>query len=234
MAGTWPVIPARAWRSWHLTPDPIHWPAAGSLWPGWCNALPTRNWQPRVTRTLLKALLDASYNRYAFDEAPGSLPAWFAGDESKHFRPQLPVTRAEIDAIKARFRDIAARPIAKVAEARARKKRRVTVALDKAKRTAAAVLDADADQMGARSKIKAVAKAYKAAEAKKKGYSVVVTGNLSGAMTFGNLTFASSEGSSHPFVAKLSENGTFIWVARAGEVCEERWEKQRWAVVVRE
>jgi AdoMet-dependent rRNA methyltransferase SPB1 len=73
--------------------------------------------------TTRKALLDASYNRYAFADAPGSLPAWFETDESKHFRPQLPITKAEVDAIKARFRDIAARPIAKVAEARARKKR---------------------------------------------------------------------------------------------------------------
>ena len=69
--------------------------------------------------TTAKALVDASYNRYAFSD--DALPTWFATDESRHFRPQLPVSRAEVDAIKARFRDIAARPIHKVAEARARK-----------------------------------------------------------------------------------------------------------------
>jgi AdoMet-dependent rRNA methyltransferase SPB1 len=82
------------------------------------------------------------------------------------------VSKAEVDAIKARFRDIAARPIAKVAEARARKKRRVTVALDKAKRKATTIMDTD--EMGARAKMQAVAKAYRAADAKKAGYSVVV------------------------------------------------------------
>ena len=56
--------------------------------------------------TTAKKLVDASYNRYAFDEAPDSLPSWFSSDESRHFKPQLPITKAEVDAIKARFRDI--------------------------------------------------------------------------------------------------------------------------------
>lgn len=76
-----------------------------------------------------------SYNRYAFDNEV--LPAWFAADEEKNFRPQLPVSRDEVERIKAQFKDIAARPIHKVAEARARKKRRSVKAMETAKARAA-------------------------------------------------------------------------------------------------
>ena len=124
--------------------------------------------------TTRKALLDASYNRYACAEDPASLPTWFASDERTHHRPQLPITKAQVEAIKARFRDIAARPIHKVAEARARKKRRLGVAMDKAKKTASNIMETE--EMGARAKAKAVAKAYRQAEAKKVGAKYVVSG----------------------------------------------------------
>jgi AdoMet-dependent rRNA methyltransferase SPB1 len=58
-----------------------------------------------------------------------------------HFRPQLPVSREEILRIKDRFREISARPIAKVAEARARKKRRLVTKLQSAKKKVRAVCD---------------------------------------------------------------------------------------------
>ena len=54
----------------------------------------------------------ASYNRYCFND--DYLPGWFADDEKKHFRPQLPVDKDTVERIKAQFRDIAARPIKKV------------------------------------------------------------------------------------------------------------------------
>jgi hypothetical protein len=124
--------------------------------------------------TTRKALLDASYNRYAFQEDPSTLPTWFASDERVHYRPQLPITKAQVEAIKAHHRDIAARPIHKVAEARARKKRRLSVAMDKAKKTASTIMETE--EMGARAKAKAVAKAYRQAEAKKVGAKYVVSG----------------------------------------------------------
>ena len=124
--------------------------------------------------TTAKALVDASYNRYAFSD--DNLPAWFATDESRHFRPQLPITRAEVEAIKARFRDIASRPIHKVAEARARKKRRIVNNLEKAKRKAATLLSEDNEDMSGRSKMKAIAKAYRSAEVKRPGSVYVVAG----------------------------------------------------------
>ena len=46
--------------------------------------------------TTAKALADASYNRYAFDDA-GELPAWFKHDEARHFKPQLPLSKQDVD-----------------------------------------------------------------------------------------------------------------------------------------
>ena len=48
--------------------------------------------------TTAKALVDASYNRYSFND--DYLPKWFAVDEQRHFRPQLPITRAEVDEVR--------------------------------------------------------------------------------------------------------------------------------------
>ena len=50
-------------------------------------------------------ILDASYNRYAFEDDLSQLPVWFQEDEGKHNKPQLPVTREMIDAEKARLRE---------------------------------------------------------------------------------------------------------------------------------
>ncbi|XP_057819944.1 adoMet-dependent rRNA methyltransferase spb1 [Cryptomeria japonica] len=66
-------------------------------------------------------ILDASYNRYTFDDK--GLPEWFAADEKQHSQPQKPITKEEIEAMKAQFKEIDARPAKKVAEAKARKKR---------------------------------------------------------------------------------------------------------------
>jgi AdoMet-dependent rRNA methyltransferase SPB1 len=40
-----------------------------------------------------KAMVDASYNRYAWND-PGDLPDWFVDDENKHYRPQLHIPPA--------------------------------------------------------------------------------------------------------------------------------------------
>jgi AdoMet-dependent rRNA methyltransferase SPB1 len=86
-----------------------------------------------------RKLLDAAYNRYAFND--DTLPDWFAEDESRHNRPQIPVTKEMVDAIKARYKDLAAKPTHKVAEARARKKRRLVQKIDGIKRKASAIAE---------------------------------------------------------------------------------------------
>ena len=82
-----------------------------------------------------KAFVDASYNRYAWGDDE-DLPEWFQDDERQHLRPQLPVTKKECEAERLRFMEIASAPIKKVAEARARKRKRELVKVENAKKLA--------------------------------------------------------------------------------------------------
>lgn len=117
-----------------------------------------------------RKMLDAAYNRYAFND--DNLPDWFAEDESRHNRPQIPVTKEMVDAIKARYKDLAAKPTHKVAEARARKKRRLVQKIDGIKRKASAI--ADQPDLTARSKMRAIEKVYKGAKVERPNAVFVV------------------------------------------------------------
>lgn len=64
--------------------------------------------------------------RYSYNEEEGELPEWFTEEERQHRRRQLPVDRQTVEAYRQRWKEINARPIKKVAEAKARKKRRVS------------------------------------------------------------------------------------------------------------
>lgn len=46
-----------------------------------------------------KALIDASYNRYSWND-PTGLPSWFVDDEMRHNKPQLPVPQALVDQVR--------------------------------------------------------------------------------------------------------------------------------------
>ena len=54
-------------------------------------------------------------------------------DESRHNKPSMPITKAAVEAIKARAKALDARPIKKVAEAKARKKYKAGQKLKKLK-----------------------------------------------------------------------------------------------------
>ncbi|OIW08719.1 hypothetical protein TanjilG_03395 [Lupinus angustifolius] len=71
-----------------------------------------------------------SYNKYMFDDE--GLPKWFLDEEKRHRIPVKPVTKEEIAAMRAQFKEIDARPAKKVAEAKARKKRVAMRKLEKA------------------------------------------------------------------------------------------------------
>lgn len=45
-----------------------------------------------VQKSKAKDLIDASYNRYAWNDSE-ALPDWFADDEEKHYRPQIPIPK---------------------------------------------------------------------------------------------------------------------------------------------
>merc|ERR1719236_266378 len=85
-------------------------------------------------------ILDAAYNRYTFD-GDEALPDWFTEDENKHNKPELPITKELMDQFRAKLREINARPIRKVTEAKARKARRLKLRLDKLRKSAMSMAD---------------------------------------------------------------------------------------------
>ncbi|XP_032726751.1 pre-rRNA 2'-O-ribose RNA methyltransferase FTSJ3 [Lontra canadensis] len=86
-------------------------------------------------------LIDDSFSRYAFNEEEGELPEWFVQEEKQHRFRQLPVDKKEVEHYRRRWREINARPIKKVAEAKARKKRRMLKKLEQTKKAAEAVVN---------------------------------------------------------------------------------------------
>ena len=106
-----------------------------------------------------REIIDDSYNRYAFADRD-TAPAWFREDEERHSRPQAPVTREQIYFEKQRLKDIDARPIKKVAEARERKRRRLANKMERANKQAGKILNADDQEMSTRDKQRTIEKLY--------------------------------------------------------------------------
>lgn len=119
-------------------------------------------------------ILDAAYNRYTFDDE--GLPEWFVKEEKTHCQPQKPITREEIEAMKAQFKEIDARPAKKVAEAKARKKRVAMKKLEGVRNKANAI--SDQTDISNQSKNKMIERLYKKAMPKrpKKEYVVAKKG----------------------------------------------------------
>ena len=105
-----------------------------------------------------KALVDASYNRFAWND-PAELPEWFVDDESRHYRPNLPIPPALIAKMKEKQMQLSMKPIAKVAEARARKNRKAKSKLAAAKKAAQSV--ANSSEMSETMKLKSISKALR-------------------------------------------------------------------------
>lgn len=80
-------------------------------------------------------LLDDGFNKHNFVDKT-DLPKWFLDDEHKYYKSNVPVTKEAMEALKARERALDARPIKKVAEAKARKKMRALRRLETARKKA--------------------------------------------------------------------------------------------------
>lgn len=119
-----------------------------------------------------KAMVDASYNRFAWND-PQDLPDWFIDDENKNYRPQLPIPPALLEKMHAKFLHLATKPIAKVAEARARKGRMAKGKLAAAKKKAEAL--ANSSEMSEAMKLKAISKAMRGKDAARPGKTYVVS-----------------------------------------------------------
>jgi len=105
-----------------------------------------------------KALVDASYNRFAWND-PAELPEWFVDDENRNYRPQLPIPPALLAKMKEKMFALSVRPIAKVAEARARKNRKAKSKLASAKKKAQSV--ANSSDMSEAMKLRSITKALR-------------------------------------------------------------------------
>ncbi|KAK8687396.1 hypothetical protein V6N13_086218 [Hibiscus sabdariffa] len=115
-------------------------------------------------------ILDDAYNKYMFDD--NGLPKWFLDEEKRHRQPIKPVTKEEIAAMRAQFKEINARPAKKVAEAKARKKRIAMKKLEKVRQKANNISD-QAD-ISEQSKRKQIEQLYKKATPKKPQKEYVV------------------------------------------------------------
>eukprot|EP01027_Heterolobosea_sp_BB2_P000632 GEZU01000914.1.p1 GENE.GEZU01000914.1~~GEZU01000914.1.p1 ORF type:complete len:706 (-),score=347.91 GEZU01000914.1:751-2868(-) len=115
-------------------------------------------------------IIDNAYNRYTFgdDEA---LPEWFKDDERKHNKPTKPITKAEVEEIKRKFKEINERPIKKVLEAKARKQKRQQARMNRVKEKATAI--AESTQLTAEEKAKQLEALYKKAKGKKQKVKLV-------------------------------------------------------------
>ncbi|KAG0083478.1 AdoMet-dependent rRNA methyltransferase spb1 [Podila epicladia] len=83
-------------------------------------------------------LIDQGFTKQAFNEKDG-LPAWFLEDETQHNVPNLPITKEAVQVIKDRMKALDARPIKKIAEAKARKKYKAAQRLIKIQKKADAI-----------------------------------------------------------------------------------------------
>ncbi len=100
-----------------------------------------------------KEFIDAAYNRYTWND-PKGLPAWFVDDEERHYRPQVPIPKHLLDRMSEKFKALSSKPIKKVAEARARKKKRLELRMKNVQKQAAAM--ASNPDMSEREKLRAV------------------------------------------------------------------------------
>lgn len=100
-------------------------------------------------------LIDQGFNRLSSFHKDG-LPTWFLDDEAKHYKPNIPITKEAINALREKQRALDARPIKKVAEAKARKKFKAAQRLEKARKKADGVMETD--DMGEGEKARTVGK----------------------------------------------------------------------------
>lgn len=78
-------------------------------------------------------LVDEGIHRYSFRDQD-DLPAWFVDEEKKHSKITKPITKEASLAIKEKQKELNARPIKKVLEAKGRKKMRALKRLEKIKK----------------------------------------------------------------------------------------------------
>ncbi|CAJ1060680.1 pre-rRNA 2'-O-ribose RNA methyltransferase FTSJ3 [Xyrichtys novacula] len=97
--------------------------------------------QIATSKKKTRDLIDGSFHRFASSEEQWEVPNWFLDDELKHRKKPVPLTREMVEEYKQKWKEINARPIKRVAEAKARKKRRMLKKMEQAKKKAEAVVN---------------------------------------------------------------------------------------------
>eukprot|EP01103_Thecamoeba_quadrilineata_P010746 TRINITY_DN2408_c0_g1_i1.p1 TRINITY_DN2408_c0_g1~~TRINITY_DN2408_c0_g1_i1.p1 ORF type:complete len:901 (-),score=272.12 TRINITY_DN2408_c0_g1_i1:86-2788(-) len=110
-----------------------------------------------VRQGKLSEIVDDAYNRYAWNDYT-EIPKWFGDEYRKHSQPQLPITKEVANEIRERFKEINARPMQKVAEAKARKKKCLDRKLQKLRKQANNI--AETQEMSEASKLRQIQKLY--------------------------------------------------------------------------
>jgi AdoMet-dependent rRNA methyltransferase SPB1 len=103
---------------------------------------------------------------------------WFGDEEKVHNIPTLPVTKDMVMEAKAKFKELNARPIKKVAEAKARKKLKLMKKAEKTKARAQVI--ADSNDMRPAEKSRAIERLYKKSMAKAKSEKKYVVSRKAG------------------------------------------------------
>ncbi|KAL6942676.1 AdoMet-dependent rRNA methyltransferase spb1 [Hanseniaspora osmophila] len=124
---------------------------------------------------------DEGFNRYSFRDSD-NVPEWFKEDEAEHSKINKPITKEAAMAIKEKLKALNARPIKKVAEAKARKKFRAANKLEKLKKKAGLINDdSDKSERDKADEItKLMKKVNKKAKTRPKVTLVVATGGNRG------------------------------------------------------
>jgi len=124
------------------------------------------------SKKIRKDIEDEGWNRYSHGDAHLA-PKWFREEEAKHCRRETPVNPELVKEYKQRLREIDAKPIKKVMQAKARQKRRAMRKMEKVKKKVDAITSND--DMTQRERINQIRTVYKnATKSKKKEVKLVV------------------------------------------------------------
>ncbi len=129
-------------------------------------------------------LMDATYTGRNFNFGDAA-PAWFVEEDNLHNQPNIPITKEEVQMYKDQLKGINARTIKKVLEAQARKKKRESAKVAKAKQQARVIMQSE--DISDKDKAKQLQKLFaKSGKGKTKVNNVYVVSKKNGAASLPN------------------------------------------------